>query len=815
MKNIQLRFLILLFSYLIFSFAGLYAQQAPRKGTLSGRVTYTDGTPADMVTIFIKSINKHTYTDEQGIFKIDDLSIGKNYEIEVKTFGNESVKTKVHFTKKHQQITIRLKNNEGISLSEVAVSGSSKGKRAKEQGYAMNVIDTKEALLQNIQTTELLGRSAGIKIRQSAGMGSDISFNLNGLSGNSVRIFIDGIPIRNYGRSFSLSSIPPSMIERIEVYKGVLPSELSEDALGGGINVVLKKEMNNSLTTSYSYGSFNTHQWDLNATYRDKKSGFTANLSSFYNYTDNNYKVWGETIYVTDNITGEYTHVKARRFHDKYYSLGIKSNFGFTRKKWADEFLLGFMFSETDKDIQTGATMQVVYGNRRTEYNSSMASLQYKKNDFLLKGLDVSTFTTYSKTNRQVIDTVPYIYTWEGKRAIGRNGKELTWQQGAEAGAPTLAMNDERNLANRSNIHYHFHKNHVVGVSYFLGALTRDIDDAMLSQDIRNRFDQRKYNKQIIGFNYDLNAFDNKLKSSLFYKLYYQKVYLTEFNAIRRPNGNVEEQSTIHDRKINDKGYGFSLSYAVTPKIMISASAEKAIRLPGSTELLGNTSEGVNTNLSLKPEYSNNANLGLTLSGFTFGKHEIGGEVNLFVRDIRDMILRGVPRPSDDFFRFENLGKVISKGVDAEFRYNWDKCLFLNANVSYTNALFNLEYDPNTGLKYAHYRSRLRNTPYFTANFNAEYLFNSLIQKKSRLTINYNFGYTHEFFKEWEVYGAVGKAIIPSQPLHDVGLTYTFPNQKWTLAFNAKNIFDTQVFDNYALQKPGRSIFGKVTFSVF
>ncbi|CEN34274.1 TonB-dependent receptor [Capnocytophaga cynodegmi] len=815
MKNIQLRFLILLFSYLMFSFAGLYAQQAPRKGTLSGRVTYTDGTPADMVTIFIKSINKHTYTNEQGIFKIEDLSIGKNYEIEVKTFGNESVKTKVHFTKKHQQITIRLKNNEGISLSEVAVSGSSKGKRAKEQGYAMNVIDTKEALLQNIQTTELLGRSAGIKIRQSAGMGSDISFNLNGLSGNSVRIFIDGIPIRNYGRSFSLSSIPPSMIERIEVYKGVLPSELSEDALGGGINVVLKKEMNNSLTTSYSYGSFNTHQWDLNATYRDKKSGFTANLSSFYNYTDNNYKVWGDNVYITDNTTGSISYIKAKRFHDRYYSSGIKSNFGFTRKKWADEFLLGFMFSETDKDIQTGATMEVVYGNRTTKYNSGMGSLQYKKNDLFLKGLDVSAFTTYSKTNRQVIDTIADMYNWTGQIAKAFNGIDnAKWSKGGgEAGRATLANNNEQNIANRSNIHYHINEQHNVGVSYFLNHFTREIDDSLESKEARDAMDKRRYNKQIASFNYDGNFFDKKLKVSLFYKKYQQNVRLTEYTIKRVPMG-YEVKTTKHDRKMEDDGYGATVSYAVTPKIMISASAERAIRLPSITEILGNTSENIDPNTSLRPENSRNFNLGFNIGNFIFGKNELGGEANFFVRDIRDLIQRGVPRNTSDFYQFENLGKVLSKGVDAELRYNWNKKFFVNVVASYFDARFNLQYD-EYGIEYFYYKSRLRNAPYFTGNFNAEYVFTNLIQKKARLAMNYNFNYTHEFFRDWEGLGSANKIIIPAQPLHDVGITYTFPNQKWTLAFNAKNIFDTQVFDNYALQKPGRSIFGKLTFSVF
>lgn len=179
------------------------------------------------------------------------------------------------------------------------------------------------------------------------------------------------------------------------------------------------------------------------------------------------------------------------------------------------------------------------------------------------------------------------------------------------------------------------------------------------------------------------------------------------------------------------------------------------------------------------------------------------------------MITRGIPRPGDDFFRFENLGKILSRGVDAELRYNFDKRLFFNGNISYFDARFNLEKDPTTGLKYAHYRSCLRNAPYFTANISAEYILENLIQKKSRLALNYNFGYTHQFFKEWEAYRAVGKIIIPTQPLHDVGLTYSFPNRKVTFALNAKNIFDTQVFDNYALQKTRRSIYGKISFSVF
>src|SRR5690606_8724379 len=108
------------------------------------------------------------------------------------------------------------------------------------------------------------------------------------MTGRSVGIFIDGIEISTYGSSFNLNSIPPALIERIEVYKGVLPAHLSGDLLGGAINIILKKGIGtNNLTLSTSYGSFNTFQSDLSGIYRNPKSGFTIKGSGFYTNTNN------------------------------------------------------------------------------------------------------------------------------------------------------------------------------------------------------------------------------------------------------------------------------------------------------------------------------------------------------------------------------------------------------------------------------------------------------------------------------------------------------------------------------------------------
>ncbi|MDO4729375.1 MAG: TonB-dependent receptor plug domain-containing protein [Bacteroidota bacterium] len=804
------------FVLIAFSVCGnldMYAQNSD-KGVISGRVVYANGTPVVMATILLKGTSLFAYSDENGDFTIGNLTLGKEYLLEVHGFDSQVLQRKIHLTKTQYHILLQFKKSEDISLEEVTVSSSSKGKQIKEQGYAMNVISTKEAVVQNIQTTELLGRSAGIKIRQSAGLGSDVTFNLNGLSGNSIRIFIDGIPIRNYGRSFSLSQIPPAMIERIEVYKGILPAHLSEDALGGGINVVLKKDMSRNLSASYSYGSFHTHQSDINASYRDKQTGFLATLSSFYNVTDNNYKVWGENVYVVNNRTGEKTPVIAERFHDKYYSSGIKINTGFTTRKWADELLLGLMFSETKKDIQTGATMEVVYGNRKTQYQSAMANLQYKKNDLITKGLDVSTFTAYSRTFRQIIDTIPYIYNWNGKIATDYDGNPLKWVSGAEGNLPTLANNKEQIISNRSNIHYHINKEHSVGVSFLLNTFTRNLDDPMLHKEAREALDTRQYHKQVLSFNYDFNFFSGKLKSSLLYKLYQQQVRLTEVNRLMLPDKSFINKIEKHDRTIKQPGYGLTLSYQLTPKLMISLSGERTTRLPGSTELLGNLSEGIFASPLLKPEYSYNGNFGVVISSLQYKKHQFSADINLFIRHIHDLIIRTLPSLGADYVGFENLGKIISRGTDLEFRYVWDNTFFITSAISYFNARFDLQYD-EYGVKYVHYGDRLRNSPYFTSNINVEYMLGNHLLKKAKLSVGYNFGYTHQFFKEWESYGTTNKIIIPSQPLHDVSLTYRFPNRKFTLSFNAKNIFDTQVFDNYALQKPGRAFYGKLTYSLF
>ena len=323
-------------------------------GTLSGIMKSESGTPVSDANVVIKSLNRHVLTDESGRFVFPNIVYGK-YEIIVNSIEIVQDTFHVQFLKDSNPVVLIVEPSV-FSLNEVVVSTKTEKRKLETAGFAVSAIEPGKVAMQSLQTSELLDRTAGIRIRQDGGLGSRINYNINGLSGDAIKIFIDGVPASNFGAAFSLNNIPPALIERIEVYKGVVPGYLSEDALGGAVNVVLKQKARNALSTSYSIGSFNTHQWNINGSYR-AGSGLTVDASAFYNYSDNSYKVWGPSISFKDYTGKTEPNQKARRFHDAYESYGTKINVGFTSVGWADRFLVGGVLSKGYKEVQHGSTM--------------------------------------------------------------------------------------------------------------------------------------------------------------------------------------------------------------------------------------------------------------------------------------------------------------------------------------------------------------------------------------------------------------------------------------------------------------------------
>ncbi|EGV44449.2 TonB-dependent receptor [Bizionia argentinensis JUB59] len=798
--------------FLLFAIA-LTTYSQDKQNTISGKIFDTSGQPLFGATVIVKTNLRATITDENGAFTLDRIPQG-NHIIETSYMGFVPQSKEISFSDDqiNKNLTLNFTLVEQVeNLQQVIVQAKTEKRKTEEKGFAVNVIKTKEASLRNIQTNELLNTTAGVKIRQNGGLGSDVSYSLNGLSGNAVRIFIDGIPISTYGSSFSLNSIPASMIKNIEVYKGVVPGHLADDALGGAINIVLNDDIKNSLNASVSYGSFNTFQASANTMYRFKQSGFTVKASLFHNYSDNDYKVSGRSILVA-GLGGVQTPITARRFNDAYRSTGGMLQIGYTNVKWADQFFVGVTGSDAYKEVQHGAFMTIMpYKGRFLESVALLANLTYKKKDLFTEGLNLNIHGLYGKRNRAVNDTVAAAYSWSGDRAIDFRGDEYEYTWGSQQeGGPTLAKIKRKVASIRSGLSYVVNDHHKLLVNHVYSGIDREDSDALKSV-LENTFKgSRDLHKNIYSLSYELTAIEERLKVSLFGKHYQQKTVSSDPAIMKDSNG----QNIIVDEIVKSykkfEGYGFAASYAVFPNIAVLTSAEKAIRLPNETEVFGNDGDNVVANPTINPELSNNYNLGFTFGSFNIKKHQFTISTNLFARNIEDRI--GLPIETSlnvdkDLILYVNQGSGTSKGIDAQLNYTYNNNFGFNFNVS----RFNLKIE-NGGVEID-----VPNTPFFTMNGGLRYSFNDVIQKNTRLNLFYSMYFTDKF-SYLNIQGAntVGDDFfkVPQQISQDVGISYALPKNRFVVSFDIKNLFDKPLYDNLSVQKPGRAFYLKLNYKI-
>lgn len=798
--------LLHILSVLLLHVTTVFAQER----ILEGQVSLTNGEAVSHATISIPKIRKRTMSNEKGKFAFRDIPWG-TYTIEVQSLETRKQAFNIVVDASTKPIQLTVSPSSNIDLETVKVTGKTEKAEIETKGFAVNVIETQKAALQSIQTNELLDRSAGVRIRQDGGLGSHIHYNINGMTGNAVKIFIDGVPASNFGQSFSLNSIPPALIERIEVYKGVLPGYLSEDALGGAINVVMKQNKRNTLNTSYSVGSFNTHQFNANGGYRGKR-GFTADASAFYNYSDNNYKVWGEEIAFNDYLGGVFRNQTARRFHDAYKSQGAKVDVGFSNVKWADRFTVGGLISEDYNEIQHGIVMYRVFGDRHSRRDAKVATLFYDKKDLLLNGLSLRVNASYSHQNVQVFDTVGLRYDWSGEPVWNPETQEyMRYSSGAElANQKTTEINSNKTFVVRTNLSYKINDKNILHASYLFNDFNRDVFDAFKPLGLQLLEDTRDLQKNVATFTYENLSFANKLRTNVFYKYYQQRVTSNVPYAINATQQEYGLNTT--DKKNTYDGYGITFSYALFSQFYIMGSAERAIRFPNETEIFGNAADNLLPG-NLEPEKSLNANIGLNLGAYSIGDHSLRLNTSVFYRDTKDMIRMGFAENSTGNSYYENLEDVLSRGVDAVLIYDYADKLNFTFNISKFDVLFNTQYNQR-GEEFLYYRMQIRNEPSFKYNANIAYYHNDLFQKNSRASIYYNMGYVKGFLRNWANAGLYNLDRIPTQFYNDIGALYTFPSGKLSLSVDAKNIFNAQIFDNFGLQKPGRAFYTKITYAI-
>ncbi|MDR0195496.1 MAG: carboxypeptidase-like regulatory domain-containing protein [Myroides sp.] len=759
-------------------------------GKVKGIVLDSQSTPVIGVSVTIKGSTTGVQTDLDGKFELQ-YKEGQHTLI-FSYVGLLEESRNVQFNSSPKSLTVVMKDEASV-LDDVVVSVKGKVDALKEQAFAVSAVDMKKLANSTFDLNQILNKSSGIKVRQQGGVGSDYNFSVNGMSGKAVKFFIDGVPLEMLGKGVDMNTLPVNMAQRVEIYKGVVPVHLSTDAMGGAVDIITSGNSKDYLDASYTTGSFNTHKVNLNGQLKDKSTGIIMRLNSFYNYSDNDYTMRNMKIYNPSAEKYEYRDVK--RFNDRYKSMFVMAEFGIEDKSWADMLFVGVSHSLFDKQIQTGSNQDIVYGGVNQDGSANNYFLKYKKKDLINGRFDVNYYVGLSKSLDKGTDTLMRKYSWDGSYVPSA---------ASELGSPSLSRQNRDRVFSQLTTEFRLGDFHKVNFNHMLDY----VKNRSYNELHESKYDvyPTKMTKQIFSFNYQQDWFDRRWTNVFFAKYYLVDLEKTVFNSSTRKDKLVSSQS-------GDWGYGIASTFKITKEFGLKASFEKSYRLLEPEEIFGD-GISVTSNLNLRPENSYNYNFGMYYSQ-RFNDHFVRVDAAGYIRDTKDYIYT-VPNLFNSTFKYENLSNIFTRGVEAEFNYQYKNIVNVMANITYNYAYDNTKYaNGSDNVESATYKKEVPNQPWLYGNIDVSIGQDNLFQKDSRIELTYGVSITEWFYKNWQSYGNKKNIpTIPRQTLHDVGVNYSVAKGKYNFALNCTNIGNALAYDNFKLQKQGRAFYFKFRYSL-
>lgn len=772
--------------WIICGYQNCFAQNV----VVSGKIIAENNTPIIGAHVQLGSLIR--VTDTNGVFSFGAVAPGE-YLLQISALGFKKYQKNLTLPA-GAQTPITLKMQEvATTLNEVTVRGTSAAATLRNSTANVSLLEARGYAFRSTQTTDLLNTLPGVQVRQSGGVGNAVDVSLHGLSGRQVKFFLDGVPldfllpVEELGMGMAMSLLPVHQMERMEVYKGAVPVSLGADALGGAIQFVTRNQVQDYLEVSSQHSSFHTWQHSFGAQ-KVFESGFIANLSGFYTASENNYRLDSVTVI---NDFGNPEPISTTKFHDAFRGRLIKGQIGWVGKPWAERLLLSASYGDVYDEIQHNFEMRQPYGqaiNMATTYNVGLHYEQYN----IANHWDLRGYLGYNRILTEFVDTTRNIYDWRGE-VLGKKtyGGEITTTQ-------SHLQLQGNNLALRLGATYHITPQSRLEINAIAAGFVRSGTDTVQANVLGEDFytDPVRQTKTVVGAGYTHEFWEGSLVSTTALKGYH---YAAEGFLIEDGKAVSSEQERMQP------GFMQSVRWQISPTWRIKASYEYATRMPDRLETMGDFSAAINANPKLRPETSHNINLGSQYQSSIWQ-----WELNGFFRSVNDIIiLQAVPPPV--LSTFENLLKARVLGIEGEIRVKPLPCLTAKVNATYQD-IRNRSDKANDGVSSNRYFDvRLPNRPYLFGNGEINFQKKGLFGPHDGWQAWWNTAYVAGFFRYWEIDGRrEDKLTVPDQWIHSLGMAYTFWQERLTLSVESQNIFDTAAYDNFRVQKPGRSWHAKI-----
>lgn len=741
---------------------------AGQRAPLRGVVVDATGAGVARATLVVRDQRDSTVTlsDSSGAFRFIAAPM-RNAVLRVTRIGFAPVARALTGADFDRPLRIELVAA-AATVAGVNVEATRDAERLREAPLSTSTLDATDVTLQTRSTADALDRIAGVRVRQSGGLGSNALISIHGLSGSQIRTFVDGVPQEFLATAGTLPSLSMSALDRIEVYKGVVPLELGGDALGGALNVVTQGGASSAGYVTAGIGSFGRKTADLALRHRGQSwaLGFNATHAA----SRNDYPIDATML----DSANRPISVRVRRFHDRFRVDRFSADGAVLGRRWAEVLRLrGFAASDA-RELQHAAIMAQPYGKARTTSSSIGGILSWS----LAQGaVAASADIGLTHTPSTFVDTTLDVYDWDGSVIRRRDyGGEISTSHSL------LDLAADNRLA-RAGLEWSLPRGTLRLHALHFGVRRSGKDSVANAYYGYDPFQHPStLDRTVLGAGYDLAAASNRLRATVGVKHYR---YTAAGSAIKN-----SEYVAIDPQRSARNGALGALAWTLRDVLTLKASYELATRMPDAREVLGDYAV-VRPNPLLRPEVSHNVNLGTNL-----GRGATRLDAGLFYRQTSDIVFL---RTSQFYSLYQNLLESRSMGAELSAAATLAPWLSVAASGTYQDIRNRSPQGASESVGDRYFNARLPNVPYLFASSQATFGHTTQFW--------WSTSYVHEFFLHWEVDGRRDtKAVIPTQIVHGAGMTHPLFGDRLRATLDVQNLFDARAYDVFSVPRPGRAI---------
>ncbi|HLO46263.1 MAG TPA: TonB-dependent receptor [Leadbetterella sp.] len=247
-------------SLIVYFLCIVYGANAQEPFTkISGQIIDNQGNLIG-ASIKIKGTNISGLSNNKGAFNLQ--ATPGSYTLLVQYIGYETIEIPLQIkTSKDISLGKILLSEKNTQLDAIVVTGQFGPQSIRNSVYQVRTITNEQIRLRgatNIQS--VLSTELGMRFSNDLTLGTT-DVQLMGMSGQNVKILLDGVPMVDRGSTReSLGQIDVNIIERIEIVEGPMSVTYGSDALAGVINIITKKAESGA-------------NWTLNARIQEETAG--------------------------------------------------------------------------------------------------------------------------------------------------------------------------------------------------------------------------------------------------------------------------------------------------------------------------------------------------------------------------------------------------------------------------------------------------------------------------------------------------------------------------------------------------------------